>query len=81
MKMIGHQAKAKDSDWILGLRGGEQIEEGLVVPILMKDGRAAIATVNDMVSWTTDESTGCDGASYWKYLTSAYSHPVYRTFS
>jgi hypothetical protein len=47
--MIGHQTEAKDFDRIFGFGVGQQVEEGAVVAVFVKDRRAAIATVEDMV--------------------------------
>lgn len=49
MKMIGHQAKAKNLDGISGFCRAAQIKEGGIVGVLVKDGCAAVATVQDVV--------------------------------
>ena len=45
MKMIGHEAEAKEFDRVFGFRRGEQVEEGRVVPLFVKHRRAAIAPI------------------------------------
>ena len=49
MQMIRHQTEAKHVDGILGLRCGQQVEEGGVVAIYMKDHSSAIPTIEDVV--------------------------------
>ena len=49
MKMIGHQAEAEQLDGKLGLGRGEQLEEGGIVAVLVEDGGAAVATIEDVV--------------------------------
>ena len=49
VKMVGHEAEAEDLDRIAGFRVGEQVKERLIVAVFMKDGRAPVAPVEDMV--------------------------------
>lgn len=49
VKMIRHQADAEDLDGIVGFRGGEQVEKGGVVAVLMEDPGATVATIQHMV--------------------------------
>ena len=49
MKMIGHEAEAKDSDRVRRFRGGEQVEEGGVVAVLVEDCRAPVPAIEHMV--------------------------------
>ena len=53
MKMVGHQAEAKNLNRISGFRRAEQVEEGGIVGVLMKDGHAAVATVQDVIGVTS----------------------------
>ena len=54
MKMIGHEAEAQEFDRVLGLRRGEEVEEGGVIALFVKHRRAAIPTIQDMVGVTSD---------------------------
>ena len=54
MKMIGHEAEAKEFDRVFGFRRGEEVEEGGVVALFVKHRRAAIAPIQDMVGVTSD---------------------------
>ena len=54
MKMIGHQAEAQDFDRIFGFGDGQQVEKGAVVAVFVKDRRAPVATVDDMVDVAAD---------------------------
>ena len=47
--MIWHQTEAKYVDWMPGFRRGEQIEEGGVVGLLVKDHGTAIPTIEHVV--------------------------------
>ncbi len=49
VEMIGHQAEAKDSDRVRRFRGGEQVEEGGVVAVLVEDCRAPVPAIEHMV--------------------------------
>lgn len=57
MKMVGHEAEAKDFDRVAGFRVREQAEEGAIVPIFVKDSRAPVASIEDMVDVAADLST------------------------
>lgn len=57
MKMIGHEAEAKEFDRVFGFGRSEQVEEGGVVALFVKHCRAAIATIQDMVGVTSDLTT------------------------
>ena len=48
-KVSGHETEAKDFDRIFGFGEGQQVEEGTVVAVFVKDCRAPVATVDDMV--------------------------------
>lgn len=54
MKMIGHQTEAKDFDRIFGFGDDQQVEQGAVVAIFIKDRRATVATIDDVVDITSD---------------------------
>ena len=54
MKMIRHQTEAKHVDGMLGFRRGEQVEEGGVVAIFMKDHGSAVPTIEHMVGMAGD---------------------------
>jgi len=58
MEMVGHEAEAQDAHGEFGFGGREQIEEGAIVAVLLKDDHAAIAAVEDMVGVATALSTG-----------------------
>ena len=49
VKMIGHEADAEDLDGVLRFRGGEQVEAGGVVAVLVEDHRAPVPTIEHMV--------------------------------
>ncbi len=49
MKMSGHEAEAQDFDRIFGFGDGQQVEEGTVVAVFVKDRRAPVAPVEDVV--------------------------------
>jgi RHS repeat-associated protein len=53
MKMIGHQAEAEYLDGMSGFGGAEQIEEGRVVAVFVKDGRSPVATVQHVIGVTS----------------------------
>jgi hypothetical protein len=50
MKMIGHETDAEHLDGKFAFGQGKQIEEGRAVAVLVKHGRAAVATIEHMVS-------------------------------
>ena len=54
VKMIWHQTEAKHVDWVLGFRRGEQIEEGGVVGLLVKDHGTTVPTIEHMVGVSGD---------------------------
>ena len=49
MEMIGHQAETENLDGMSGLGRAEQIEEGGIVAVLVKDSGAAVATVQHVI--------------------------------
>lgn len=57
MKMIGHQAEAENLDGMSSFRRAEQIENGRIVAVLVKDRGAAVATVQDMIGVPGDLTT------------------------
>jgi protein-disulfide isomerase len=57
MKMIGHEAEAKEFDRVFGFCRGQQIEACGVVALFVKHRRAAISTIQDMVGVTSDLTT------------------------
>ena len=57
VEMVGHEAEAEDLDRIAGFRVGEQVEERLIITVFVKDGRAPIAPVEDMVDVAANLST------------------------
>lgn len=54
VKMIWHQTEAQHVDWMLGFRRGEQVEEGGVVALLVKDHGTAVPTIEHVVSVVGD---------------------------
>lgn len=61
MEMVGHYAEAEQVYLKLGFRGGEQVKKGAIVTIVVKQSRAAIAPVEDMVGKAAVLSTGRAG--------------------
>lgn len=57
MEVVGHEAEAEDLDRIAGFRIGEQVEESAVVRVFVKDHRAGVAAVEDMVDMAGALST------------------------
>lgn len=55
--MIGHEAKPKDLDGVSGVSGAEQLEKGGLVGVLVKDDRAAVASIENMVGMASQLST------------------------
>ena len=54
MEVVGHEAEAEELDGIAGFGVSEQVEEGSIVAVLVKDSCAAIATVEDVVDMAGD---------------------------
>lgn len=57
MEMIGHQAEAEYLDGMPHFGGGEQVEKGGVITVLVEDRGAPIPTIQDMVGVSSDVST------------------------
>ena len=57
VKMIGHQAEAEDLERMPGFGRAEQLQEGGIVGVLVKDGCPTIATVEHMVGMAGGLST------------------------
>lgn len=57
MEMVGHEAEAENFDRIAGLRVREQVEESAIVAVFVKDGRAPVAPVEDVVDVAANLST------------------------
>src|SRR5688500_16543197 len=49
MEMVRHETEAKHVERVCVLGNDEQIEEGPVIAVFVKDRRAAISTINDVV--------------------------------
>lgn len=57
VEMIGHETEAQDADRVSDFGGTEQLKKDGVVRFFVKDNRAAVATVEDMVGMTSQLST------------------------
>lgn len=56
-KWLGMETEAEEFDRIAGFRVSEQIEEGAIVPVFVKDSRAPVAAVEDVVDVAAALST------------------------
>ena len=54
VKMIRHETEAKHFDRVLGFCRGEQVEEGGVVALLVKDRGSAVPTIEHVVGMASD---------------------------
>ena len=52
VEMVRHQAKTQHVDCKPGLRLPKQVEEGAIISRLVKHGRTAVATIEDVVNVT-----------------------------
>lgn len=57
VKMIGHQADAEELDGVGGFRGGEQVEKGGVIAVLVEDRGTPVPPIEDMVGVSSRFST------------------------
>lgn len=57
MEMVGHEAEAENFDRIAGFRVSEQVEEGAIVAVFVKDGRTPVASVEGVVDVAANLST------------------------
>lgn len=58
VEMVGHEAEAEELDWMFGFGDGEQVEEGAIILLFVKDRRAAVAPIDDMIGIAGDLSSG-----------------------
>jgi hypothetical protein len=56
VKVVGHQAEAKEHDRMFGLGDGKQVEESAIVSLFMEDSCGAVSSIDDMVCETGDLS-------------------------
>lgn len=49
MKMIGHETEAEDLDGMLGFGHAEQLREGRIVGVFVKNRASAVATIQHVV--------------------------------